>query len=161
MDALQRAHAGAQNLLRIDRLAQEIGDADLQEPAHQRIVESVGEHDDRRLARDARREALQGDEAFAPLRVEIDDDDRCRIELGPARGLLDRFGDDQSGHRLGGSERGRDGVEKTRIGTDENDRGEVWTARPAPWREYPIKASRRRSVRPCRIGFPSTCVRNP
>ena len=35
----QRAHAGAQDLLRIDGLAQEIGDADLQEPARQRVVE--------------------------------------------------------------------------------------------------------------------------
>ena len=49
--ALKHPHTGVQHLLRIDRLAQEIGHANLKEPARQRVVESFGENDHRREGR--------------------------------------------------------------------------------------------------------------
>ena len=79
-----------QHLLRLDRLAQEIGDADLEEPAHERVVEGVGE---RRSpgARPKRRmvmpwRAIRLSRRFG---VDVDDDDRGGVDLGalarPAR----------------------------------------------------------------------------
>src|SRR4051812_6311433 len=64
----QRAHASSEDLLRLDGLAQEVGDPDLQEPAGQRVVERVGEHDDGYAPAEAADESLERDETLAALR---------------------------------------------------------------------------------------------
>ena len=67
-DGPQGAKAGAQHLLGLDRLAQEVGDLDLQEPACQGVVEGIRQDDHGDAPAKTVDETLQGDKALAPLR---------------------------------------------------------------------------------------------
>jgi hypothetical protein len=120
---LQRADASLEHFLRLDGLAQEVGDADLEEPPHQRVVEGVGEHDHRGAPEGAHGDALERDQALAALGVEVDHDRRCGIDLGPLAGLLDRLRNHRDGGRIGRSRRRGDGAQEAGVGPDEHDRG--------------------------------------
>ena len=95
----QRLHAGAQDLGRRDRLAEEIGDPDLQEPARQGIVEGVGQDHDGCTTGKARHQALQGHEALAAAGFQVDEDGGHALEVGGGADLLDRLGQHGDGDR--------------------------------------------------------------
>ena len=86
---LQGADAGADEIGGGQRLHQEIGDLELDEDTHGGGVEFLRDDDDRRLALQPPRDALQRLDLFQPRGIHVDDD-------GAAIGFLDfaaQFGD--------------------------------------------------------------------
>ena len=119
---LERADAGFEDLLRLDRLAQKVGEADLKEPAHQRVVEGIGEHDHRRTPEAAHRNGLEGDEALPALRVDVDDHHRGRVDLRALARLLHAFRQHPHGAGVGRAGGRRDSAEQRRVRADKDDR---------------------------------------
>ena len=118
----KRAHTGAQDLLRLDRLAQEVGDADLHEPARERVVEIVRK-DDRPACASPMRDVTLCNASRLSRRFELRSTtiDRGVVEFRTARGLLDVLRDHHGRERANRSERGRDRVQERGVGADEND----------------------------------------
>ena len=119
---LQGPDAGLEHVLRLDRLAQEIRNPDLEQPAHERVVEGIGDDDHRGAAESAHGDALEGDQALAAARIDVDDDDRGGVDLGALRRLLDALRHDRHRGCMDAAGGARDGVEEARIRPDEQDR---------------------------------------
>ena len=73
-------------------------------------------------AESAHGDALEGDQALAAARIDVDDDDRGGVDLGALRRLLDALRHDRHRGCMDAAGGAGDGVEEARIRPDEQDR---------------------------------------